>query len=163
MDYFEAPQDYSDHGNQIAVFLAGGIGNCVDWQAEASQMLANTDLVVLNPRRAYFETPWTKDASQEQIEWEFHALRRADIILFWFPGGPSVQPIAMFELGFWLGCYDRQLVIGRSEDYPRKDDIDIQAALARPSQPIFNSLSTCISMVKVEAKYHPRTQKEWHR
>jgi hypothetical protein len=163
VDYFEAPQDYSKHDDQIAVFLAGGIGNCVDWQAEATDMLNGTELLVLNPRRVHFETPWTREASEEQIEWEFHALRRADIILFWFPGGKSVQPIAMFELGYWLGRYDRPLVVGRSPEYPRRDDIDIQTNLAHPKQAIFTSLAACMDMVEYEAEYHPRARKAWHR
>ncbi len=163
MDYFEAPQNYGTTADRIAVFLAGGIGNCPNWQAEATDMLNGTDLVVLNPRRAHFETPWTRAASEEQIDWEFQALRRADIILFWFPGGPSVQPIAMFELGYWLGRYDRPLVIGRSNDYPRKDDIDIQVNLAHPRQSVFTSLAACMDMVEMEAERHPRARKAWHR
>jgi nucleoside 2-deoxyribosyltransferase-like protein len=162
MDYFEAPQDYDAHADQTAVFLAGGIGNCPNWQAEATDMLNGTELLVLNPRRAHFETPWTRLASEGQIRWEFDALRRADIILFWFPGGESVQPIAMFELGFWLGQYDRPLVIGRSPQYPRKDDIDIQVSLARPKQDVYTSLAACMDAVEIAAERHPRAPKAWH-
>jgi hypothetical protein len=163
MDYVEAPNSYSpEHDDKIAVFLAGGIGNCPNWQAEATDMLNGTEVVVLNPRRAYFETPWTRLASEGQIRWEFDALRRADIILFWFPGGQSVQPIALFELGYWLGQSDKEIVVGRSQDYLRKDDIDIQAMLVQPRLPVFVTLAACIDMVEFLAEKSPRARKQWH-
>lgn len=146
MQYVEAPQKY--HGDAVCVFLAGGIGNCPDWQADATRMLGNTDLAVLNPRRKHFEVSWTREASEEQIGWEHAALRRADILLFWFPGGASVQPIALFELGYWLARFDRPMVIGCSPDYPRIDDVEIQTELAHPDQAIFRSLAACVDMVE---------------
>jgi hypothetical protein len=163
MDYVEAPQPYDQHHDQIAVFLAGGIGNAPNWQAEATDALNGTELLVLNPRRAHFEVPWTREASREQIEWEFHALRRADIILFWFPGCASAQPIALFELGYWITQVDKPLVIGRSEDYIRKDDVDIQVGLVRGTQPVSSSFAACLDMVEYLASVHPRARKPWHR
>jgi hypothetical protein len=34
-----------------AVFLAGGITGCPDWQAELVRMLADVPVALLNPRR----------------------------------------------------------------------------------------------------------------
>ena len=139
MQYVEAPAEVPMTG--VRVFLAGGIGNCPDWQAEAVRMLKHTDLVLLNPRREEFNVPWTYEASQEQITWEYKALDEADIILFWFAGCGSVQPIALFELGVHTARRATPLVIGVDRDYPRANDVDIQLGLSRPDLHIYRSLA----------------------
>ncbi len=48
MIYIESPAVYS--GDNKAVFLAGGISNCPDWQQEMKRMLTPSDLVLFNPR-----------------------------------------------------------------------------------------------------------------
>ncbi len=47
------PDDISLHDvlPSVDLFLAGGIANCPDWQAEAIKLLGNQDIVVANPRR----------------------------------------------------------------------------------------------------------------
>ena len=35
----------------VDLFLAGGITNCPDWQADALALLSNQDITVANPRR----------------------------------------------------------------------------------------------------------------
>lgn len=92
--YVEAPAPIPARGR--CVFLAGGITGCPDWQAEAAAALGDLNVVLLNPRRE--ATPWRGDAA-EQIGWEYHGPRRADLVLFWFPASRSVQPISLYELG----------------------------------------------------------------
>src|SRR4051794_13020942 len=97
MRYIEAPTEYA--GTGASVFLAGGITGCGDWQRELAELLAKSDLVVLNPRRRNFpiEDP---TAAEQQIRWEFRQIRRATARLFWFPP-PTLCPIALYELGAW--------------------------------------------------------------
>ena len=62
-------------------------------------MLRDTDLTLLNPRRKSFPIDIPGEAFR-QISWEFHALRAATEILFWFPC-ETLCPIVLYELGAW--------------------------------------------------------------
>src|SRR3954464_2254024 len=97
MRYIEAPAEWDGYGP--SVFLAGGITDCPDWQTEMVELLADTELNVLNPRRANFPI---KDpgAAEAQISWEHRYLRRAGMISFWFPK-ETLCPIVLYELGAW--------------------------------------------------------------
>ena len=88
-----------DDANEISLFLGGGITGCSDWQAEMSQLLKDTDLVVLNPRRKIWSIN-DPEASAKQIEWEYEHLQKANMIMFWFPP-ETLCPIALFEYGIY--------------------------------------------------------------
>ena len=152
MDYVEAPDPY--HGDKPTVFLAGGITGCPDWQAQAADMLAHTELALLNPRRRNFPIHDPR-ASFQQIEWEFNALNDADVILFWFPASKSVQPIAMYELGRHA-VRNTRLFVGADPGYLRRQDVEIQLGLARgPSFHVWNSLaSVCLAVEGIEHLLH---------
>lgn len=153
MDYIEAPHTYT--GDLPKVFLAGGIGQCSDWQAKAVAALALEDVALFNPRRVSFDNPWTRSASEEQIRWEYDALQAADMIIFWFDGGPSAQPIALFELGVYgtRGSQDKPVIIGRDPGYLRADDIDIQIELYAPGRRIHDSLDSVCQHVHNWLRY----------
>ena len=58
MRYIEAITNYGGRVHSLTVsFIAGGITNCPDWQADIVEMLKDTDLTLLNPRRADFRYP----------------------------------------------------------------------------------------------------------
>lgn len=151
MRYFEAPDVYTPngglHGVETTVFLAGGITDCLDWQADMVELLWNTDLVLFNPRRANFPIH-DPNAAEAQIKWEHDHLRKADRILFWFPHSPpSVCPITLFELGFWLG-QDKRIAVGVEPGYVRESDVRIQTRLARPFVPIVNNLEDLAEAIR---------------
>src|SRR5437868_6025694 len=99
MRIVEAPADHDGLGP--AVFLAGGITGCPDWQADVIKMLADTNLTLLSPRRRRYPMLNPEDAAaEEQITWEFRHLRLASAIVFWFPC-ETLCPIALYELGAW--------------------------------------------------------------
>jgi hypothetical protein len=127
MRYIEAPTEYS--GEDQSVFLAGGITGCGDWQRAMADLLAGSDLVVLNPRRRNFPID-DPAAAAEQIRWEFRHLRRAAARLFWFPPA-TLCPIALYELGAW-SMRPGPLFVGVDPDYARRADVEIQTKLARP-------------------------------
>jgi hypothetical protein len=106
-------------------------------------VLAGYDVAVLNPRRANF--PITDPgAAEEQITWEFRHLRLARVVLFWFPGGPAVQPIALYELGFHAGNPAKPIAVGCDPGYVRAADVRHQMRLARPDLPVRDTLAqTC--------------------
>lgn len=128
MQYIEAPENWEKTPNSPpALFLAGGITGCPDWQNRVARMMAYTNYVVLNPRRRPF--PMSEpSATEQQITWEFQHLRKADVIAFWFCK-ETVQPIALFELGAWSQQKEPAIVVGVESGYPRQVDIHLQMGL----------------------------------
>jgi len=150
--YVEAPLRYDGPGPSL--FLAGGISGCPDWQADAVDLLRDTPgLTVLNPRRAVFD----ETAAAEQITWEYEHLRRADVVLFWFAAGGSVQPITLYELGVHV-TRGTTLVVGADPGYPRRLDVEVQLGLARPGLPVFSGLAETVARAQAEVMsgVHPR-------
>lgn len=129
MKYIESPTTL-ERGRIRSVFLAGGITNCPDWQQEMVRLLQDTDLILLNPRRADFPIH-DPNAAQEQITWEYEHLRKADAILFWFPC-ETLCPIVLYELGAWSKSSEKQVFVGTHPDYQRRLDVEIQTGLERP-------------------------------
>jgi hypothetical protein len=158
-NYYECPRVYSDTGDHFSVFLAGGITGCPNWQEYAKNKLLETcdGLVILNPRRATFDVT-DKNASHEQIKWEFDALRKASIVLFWFPHSEtSVCPIALYELGVFA---QRQqfgksaIMVGCDPCYARREDVKIQLSLlSKEDVTIHSSLDALLG--DVEKWYSP--------
>lgn len=142
-----APKDFE--ANHIDLFLAGGISNCPDWQADALTMLQDTHLVVANPRRSEgLENTGTEAAIQ--IAWEQQALIKADKILFWFPE-ETLCPITLLELGVQIGKLDKPIFVGTHPNYARRFDIIEQLGLVdHPNLPktVHNNLEDLIAEVK---------------
>ncbi|GII28550.1 nucleoside 2-deoxyribosyltransferase domain-containing protein [Planotetraspora mira] len=136
MIHVEAPEEFG--GRTRSVFLAGGITDCPDWQSEAAASLADLPVAVLNPRRARFKD--SPGAAAEQIDWEYRHLVIADVILFWFPGGPAVQPIALYELGAWAAS-TKPIVVGADPAYNRRLDVELQLSHVRPGLDVHTTLN----------------------
>lgn len=120
------------------VFLAGGVTGCPDWQQEMRHLLQDTDLTLLNPRRANFPID-DPGAAQEQIAWEYIFLRLADMILFWFPC-ETPCPIALYELGAWSMAV-KPIFVGVHPLYRHRADVEIQTGLVRPEVEVVYSLA----------------------
>jgi len=144
MKYIEAPKQYK--GVQPSVFLAGGIPGCDNWQRRMVELLDDTDLVVLNPRRDSFPGD-NPGAMRDQIVWEFEHMRRATVRLFWFPS-QTLCPITLFELGAWSRLGE-PLLVGTDPEYRRRSDVEIQLALARPDVRIVHSLEELAEQLKL--------------
>lgn len=139
MRHIRAPEPFTGQGRTL--FLAGGITNCPDWQSRAATLLADTPgLTVLDPRRRDFDP----SATVAQIQWEHHHLHRADVILFWFAPGGSVQPITLYELGVHV-TRDVPLAVGADPAYPRRIDVETQLALARPGLTVHDTLDATVT------------------
>ena len=138
---------YSIENNEnVKLFLAGGITNCPDWQAEIIELLKEEyDLTMYNPRRKNFPIN-DPTASEQQITWEYNHLRDADIILFWFASG-SLNPIVLYELGRWGNSSNKEIFVGCDPEYQRKQDVEIQTKLSRPNIEIVYSLEDLAEQV----------------
>jgi hypothetical protein len=144
MQYVEALNEY-EPGPLPAVFLAGGISGCPDWQREVVGLLRDDPVVLLNPRRAAFPIG-DPEAGLKQIEWEHRHLRKADSILFWFPR-ETLCPIALYELGAW-SMTAKPLFVGAHLDYPRRLDVEVQTRLARPAIRVVNNWTDLAEQVR---------------
>ena len=149
MIYVEAPTPLKRTTKPV-LFLAGGITDCPDWQADALALLDAADIVVANPRRANFPIH-DPGAAYEQIHWEFEFLRRADAVLFWFAGGPSLQPIALYELGAHAANPAKRIAVGADPGYARRSDVLIQLGLVRPDLKVHDDLGNVVADIMAEA------------
>jgi len=141
MIYIEAP-NYVDTDKR-SLFLAGGISNCPNWQAEILSHLDNLDIAVFNPRRKNFSLE--TGVNRQQIEWEHTYLRKASIISFWFCK-ETLCPITLYELGAW-SMTNKPLIIGLDPEYGRREDVEIQTKLVRPEIQIVYSLKELLLQI----------------
>lgn len=156
MKVITAVENYYPTRTDILCFLAGGITQCADWQKEVIKELEKYDapnLVVFNPRRENFPI-WNPNASQEQIEWEFHWLEQMDIFSMYFSAGESVQPICMYELGRNLALManrgiTHQCVISVEKGYKREQDVVIQTKLATKQDLVFTDANPVIHAKRI--------------
>lgn len=143
--YVEAPSEYTP-GGLPAVFLAGGIGLCEDWQQQAAAAFADLEVAVLNPRRAVFPAD-DPGAEAKQVVWEHTHLHRAALVMFWFPASPSHQPIALYELGM-MAAGSTPLVVGADPQYVRRNNVAVQLRLARPGLEVHETLADALRAVR---------------
>lgn len=137
------PDDISlrDALPSVDLFLAGGITNCPDWQIEAIRLLGNQDIVVANPRRNRLLASEGAEAAC-QIRWEYEFLKRARVVLFWFPK-ESLCPIALFELGKELGR-NSCVFVGAHPDYARRFDIVTQVDCYKSGMTVYSELADVV-------------------
>lgn len=145
MRYIEAPAVFD--GTGTALFLAGGISDCPDWQADVAAALQDLDVAVLNPRRAAFPVR-DPHAEAEQVAWEYRHLRAASHVMFWFPASPSHQPIALYELGMLAADRDTPLAVGADPAYVRRNNLVAQLGHARPALAVRPTLDSTIADVR---------------
>ena len=143
--YIEAPTIVNMlHGH--AIFLAGGITGCVNWQkvAKNALMKSNKYDFIVNPRRENFDL-LDVDVAEEQIQWEADQLQRCNEILFWF-SSETVQPITLFELGRY--CTKKPIIhVGCDPEYSRKFDVKTQMSIYRPDIKIWDNLDDMLEYV----------------
>jgi len=147
MKYIECPEENNEKEN--SVFLAGGISNCEDWQSQMPELLKDTNLVLVNPRRDTFDVS-KESETLFQIDWEHRHLNEADAVLFWFPC-ETLCPITLYELG--ARCMTNTPVfVGVHPDYARKLDVEVQTKLARPDIKIVYTLEDLAKQVEEYGK-----------
>jgi hypothetical protein len=143
MKHVQCPENYG--GKEKSLFLAGGITGCADWQAELINLLKDTDLVLLNPRRKHYPVGKV-DLDEEQIKWEFEHFKKASAVSFWFPP-ETVCPITLYELGK-QSALGKPIFVGVHPNYTRKKDIEIQTKLIRLEVKIVYSLGKLAEQIK---------------
>ncbi len=145
MRLVQCPAEAAPLPAERSVFLAGGISNCPDWQAQLLELLRDTNWLVLNPRREDFDLSDSRMAEM-QIEWEYRHLALSDAIAFWFPP-QTLCPITLYELGKW-SMTNKPLLIGVDPLYARRFDVIVQTRLARPNVTVTDSLEGLTAQLK---------------
>jgi len=145
------------------VFLAGGITGCPNWQAEVVAQMrliggfgedSLPDILLMNPRRVNFPIHDPR-AAQAQIKWEYDHLRQADAISFWF-APETIQPIVLFEYGYWLG-QGTPLIVGVDPKYQRREDVLVQTKLTGRVPRVVDTLEDlCNGIVEQAQTWKPR-------
>lgn len=143
MKYIQCPEVYS--GGERALFLAGGISNCPIWQPDLANLLRETSLTILNPRRKSFSTK-NPCIEEEQISWEYIHLKKSWAVSFWFPK-ETLCPITLYELGK-QSALNKLIFVGIHPQYPRRADVEIQTKLERPEVKICYSLEDLAKQIK---------------
>lgn len=129
---------------KIDLFLAGGISDCPDWQKEIidlifESLLKNKDVVIANPRLSS-GLEKTGFKAEQQIIWEWNALKNSKNISFWFPK-ETLCPITLFEYGKFLSDTSKNIFCGADKRYKRFFDLTVQTRLERPKVKIHTNLS----------------------
>ncbi len=142
MLYIEAPNarfDQSSFPVTPRVFLAGSITGAKNWQENSTTALSEENCIIYNPRRKVFGP---EVSSQEQIEWEYYALRESDIVVFYF-SSETLAPITLFEYGAALeriktqNSHNKYLVVYCEPEYKRKEDVEIQTKLMNLNDSVY--------------------------
>ena len=118
---------------------------CPDWQKGFVNELKDTNLILLNPRRDYFDLNDVK-MSISQIKWEYVYLEKADAVSFWFPK-ETLCPITLYELGK-MSALNKKIFVGIDPNYKRLTDIVIQTGLIRPEVNIKFDLKDLANQIK---------------
>jgi hypothetical protein len=110
------------------LFLAGSIemGRAHPWQESVVETLSDIDVIILNPRRADWDSSWVQDTANpqfhEQVAWELNALERSDYIILYYD--PETQsPISMMEEG--LFARSGKLIVVCPPGFWKKGNVDI--------------------------------------
>lgn len=128
MQVVKAPNKYILEPRQRTIFLAGSIemGKAENWQAKLTKMLANENVLILNPRRDDWDSSWKQSMNnppfRQQVEWELNAQRDADIIAMYFDPNTK-SPITLLELG--LFAHTEKVIVCCPEGFWRKGNVDI--------------------------------------
>ena len=139
-----------------SIFLGGGITDCDNWQKvvqfELMREFKNYPLLILNPRRNKFLIN-DLSVTEEQITWEFNALKMCDMFSMYFAGGESDQPICMYEYGRHLTTIDNpkyslsNFIVTADRGYKRRNDVVIQTRLANPDIIVNSNLDEHIDSI----------------
>lgn len=108
-----------------SVFLAGPTprsGDVLSWRPRALELI-DTGWTVLVPEAR----DWVSFGDyQDQVEWEYEALSRADVILFWVPRELQEMPgfTTNVEFGWWLQAKPQACVLGHPNGAPKTRYLD---------------------------------------
>lgn len=119
--------------DSFCIFLAGSIemGKAEDWQTkvekavEAASEDFTSDIIMFNPRRDDWDSSWKQTIDDEnfneQVQWEFDQLKKADLIFLYFDP-ETKSPISLMELGLFAD--NKDFVVVCPDGFWRKGNVE---------------------------------------
>ena len=110
------------------VFLGGSIemGKAEPWQDRVAEMLADTNVVLLNPRRDDWDSTWEQSyfnpEFKAQVDWELDGLEQCDLPFMYFQPD-TYSPVSLLELGTFVDI--PQAIVCCPPGFWRKGNVDI--------------------------------------
>lgn len=151
------PEDLKGYNHVWKVFLAGPVQGAAEWQFK---MPFIDDVVWLSPRRR--ELVVKNFDYNEQVEWETHALRMANIVIFWIPepaedvSGRSYAQTTRFELGenFARG---KRIIIGAYKGFPGRRYLEYKVSKYKNViGGVFETIDECVNCLKEYIDQKPK-------
>jgi hypothetical protein len=134
-----------------SVFLAGSIemGKARDWQTDITNLLADENINVLNPRRDNWDNKLEQsienDVFRGQVTWELDGLDKCFVIMMYFD--PKTKaPITLAELGLYASS--GKILVCCPKGFYRKGNVDV--ICARYNIPMFDSIEEMVGAAKVK-------------
>ena len=167
MKIIHALEKYEKKPDEIAVFMAGGMGN-TDWHKEFLETLSKfplDNMVIYNPYNPEIKSAY------EQIFWEFKYLNdyvEDQFIFSIYFDKFTDQPVSMYELGRALALAESKsisleygnsginipivkgfpCVVSVNEDAPKKTDIIIQTGIAHQTASVRTPKEHAFAVIK---------------
>lgn len=127
-DVFKPPQTPQYRAGTPSLFLAGSIdmGRAEPWQKQVEMVLADEDVILLNPRRDDWDSSWVQSIHnadfRKQVEWELEGLEQADLLLMNFVPGTQA-PVTLLEMG--LSARSGKVIVVCPAGYWRRGNVEI--------------------------------------
>jgi hypothetical protein len=135
---------------ELRVFLAGSIemGTAELWQQRVVEGLTDAaNVVILNPRRADWDSTWRQEAADpqffEQVSWELDMLEAADVVVMYLAPGTR-SPVSLLELG--LCARSGKLRVCCPPGYWRRGNVEV--VCLRYGIPLFATLDDLIGELR---------------
>lgn len=148
-DIYKPPQTIPANPSAPMIFLAGSIdmGRAEPWQSQVEAVLADQNVVLLNPRRDDWDSSWIQSihnpSFRQQVEWELEGLERADLILVYF--APTTQaPVSLLEMG--LHARNGKMLIACPSAYWRRGNVEI--VCKRYDVPLYHDLESALLAIR---------------
>ncbi len=139
------------------IFLAGSIdmGRAEPWQRQVEAVLADENVILLNPRRDDWDNSWLPTIQnpqfRQQVEWELDGLEKADLILVYF--APATQaPVSLLEMG--LFARSGKMMIACPRGYWRRGNVEVVSK--RFDIPLHPDLETALLVMRRWIQEHNR-------
>lgn len=152
-DIFKPPHTPQFRDGVPSLFLAGSIdmGRAEPWQKQVEMVLADEEVILLNPRRDDWNSAWVQSIHntdfRKQVEWELDGLEQADLVLMNFVAGTQA-PVTLLEMG--LSARSGKVLTVCPPGYWRRGNVEI--ICKRFEIPLYLDLESALLAIRARLK-----------
>lgn len=153
---FKPPHPPQFRAGVPSLFLAGSIdmGRAEPWQKQVEMVLADEEVILLNPRRDDWDSSWVQSMHnadfRKQVEWELDCLEQADLILMYFVAGTQA-PVTLLEMG--LSARTGKVMTVCPPGYWRRGNVEM--VCKRFNIPLYPDLESALLAIRARLKAFP--------